>query len=153
MEVTAVTTPSCQSVSLNTFPWQKGCDQCEPLVFTVVTWWASFFWKVNSPQRCSKLTWGNSRHLPTLPLVSREMTTAVETPYWWPVTYQIQEVLLIGPCRVGNLLQPISCHFAGKPLLLSKFGRESLSETFFKFKLWCSWEVSLTRSEPSRSSS
>ena len=112
-----------------------------------------FFWKVNSPQRCSKLAWGNSRHLPTLPLVSREMTTAVETPYWWPVTYQIQEVLLIGPCRVGNLLQLISCHFAGKPLLVSKFGRESLSETFFKFKLWCSWEVSLTRSEPSRSSS
>ena len=136
MGVTAVTTPSCQRVSLNTFPCQKGCDQCEPLVFTVVTWWASFFWKVNSPQRCSKLTWGNSRHLPTLPLVSREMTTAVETPYWWPVTYQIQEVLLIGPCRVGNLLQPISCHFAGKPLLLSKFGRESLSETFFKLKLW-----------------
>ena len=82
-------------------------------------------------QRRPKLAWENSKHFATLPLVSREMTTAVETPYWWPVTYQIKEVLLIGPCRVGNLLQPISCHFAGKPVLVSKCGRESLSGIFF----------------------
>ena len=90
-----------------------------------------FFWKVNSSQRRPKLAWENSKHFATLPLVSREMTTAVETPYWWPVTYQIKEVLLIGPCSVGNLLQPISCHFAGKPVLVSKCGRESLSGIFF----------------------
>ena len=46
-----------------------------------------------------RIAWENSRHLATLPLVSPPndvWETSAEIPYWWRVTTQIWEVLLIG---------------------------------------------------------
>ena len=45
------------------------------------------------------LAWENSRHLATLPLLSPPNDVwekSAEIPYWWRVTTQIGEVLLIG---------------------------------------------------------
>ena len=59
----------------------------------------------------SELAWENSRHLPTLKLVSppindvSEMST--ETPYWWCLTIQMWVVLLTGWIKF-NLLHAIS---------------------------------------------
>ena len=45
------------------------------------------------------LAWENSRHLPTLPLVSPPNDVwekSAEIPFWWRVSTQIWDVLLIG---------------------------------------------------------
>ena len=57
----------------------------------------SFFYEYDASVR--SLTWENSRHFATLPLVSLRndvWETSVEIPYWWCVTTKIWVVLLIG---------------------------------------------------------